>query len=134
MDFDKMPMFDLVAAEQLAKLLHETYERLAPSFGYRTRRLTAMPWEQIPENQRLLAIATATEVLSALDQDPGEQQTMLFSKQADGKVRVDFQKRLKWFVMDKEHAINFALTILQHCDVPVNITLNPPPASSSEPV
>jgi len=78
-------------------------------------------------------IATAAEVLKTIDQDAGEQQTMLVSKQGE-KIRVDFQKRLRWFAFDKDHAVNFALTVLQHCGVPVNITLNPPPANADKPV
>lgn len=32
-------------AEQLAKKFHETYEELAPQFGYKTREASAKPWE-----------------------------------------------------------------------------------------
>ena len=54
--------------ERLAHLFHETYERLAPSFGYATRNETAIPWLDIPEdnpNKRLM-IAVAAEVLKHL--------------------------------------------------------------------
>jgi hypothetical protein len=128
-----MPTVDAVAAEQLARLFHETYERLAPDFGYRTRTASAVPWPEVPTNNQLLMVATAAEVLRALDQDPGDAIAMLVSKSGE-KIRVDFQKRIKWFEFDTPHAINYALTILQHCGVPVNITLNPPAASSENPV
>jgi hypothetical protein len=36
-------------AEELARAFHEAYERLAPSFGYETRRESAVPWEHIPD-------------------------------------------------------------------------------------
>lgn len=129
-----LPVLDVVAAEELARLFHDTYIRLAPAFGWLVRLATATSWEKLPKNNRLLMIATATEVLRALDNDPGEQLAMLVSKQGDGKIRVDFQSRVKWFAIEKDHAVNFALTILQHCGVPVSITLNPPPESSGAPV
>ncbi len=51
--------------EEYAKLFHETYERLAPTFGYETRKASAVPWERVPENNRTLMIAVCTEVLNA---------------------------------------------------------------------
>lgn len=38
----------------VAKRFHETYEALAPSLGYKTRDESAVPWEQVPETNRLL--------------------------------------------------------------------------------
>jgi hypothetical protein len=55
-----------VDAETLARRFHETYERLAPAFGYTTRTETAVPWEQIPEVNRLLMIAVCQELLRDL--------------------------------------------------------------------
>jgi hypothetical protein len=52
-------------AERLARLFHETYERLAPSFGYATREASAKPWADVPEPNRSLMIAVAGEVLDA---------------------------------------------------------------------
>ena len=52
-------------AEQLAQLFHETYERLAPDYGYRTREASAKPWSEVPENNRALMIATCAQVLAA---------------------------------------------------------------------
>lgn len=46
-------------SEQLARLFHETYERLAPSFGYSTRKGTAVPWAEVPEKNKRLMIAVA---------------------------------------------------------------------------
>lgn len=51
--------------EQLAKRFHETYERLAPSFGYETRKDSAVPWENVPEKNRLLMIAVCAEIAIA---------------------------------------------------------------------
>lgn len=53
----------LPEAEQLARRFHETYERLAPEFGYATRPESAVPWEEVPEKNRLLMIAVAAELI-----------------------------------------------------------------------
>jgi hypothetical protein len=50
-------------AEALARAFHETYERLAPSFGYETRRASAVPWEDVPSANRELMIAVAGDLL-----------------------------------------------------------------------
>jgi hypothetical protein len=47
-------------------MFHEAYERLAPSFGYETRRESAKPWTEVPEQNRRLMTAVAGEVLAAL--------------------------------------------------------------------
>jgi hypothetical protein len=52
--------------EQLAKLFHGTYERLAPQFGYKTRTQSAKRWENVPEPNRSLMVAVAAEVLNTL--------------------------------------------------------------------
>lgn len=57
-----------MTSERLAHLFHETYERLAPGYGYATRSETAIPWLDIPgdnPNKRLM-IAVAGEVLKEL--------------------------------------------------------------------
>jgi hypothetical protein len=56
-----------VTPDELARLFHDTYERLAPTFGYRTREASAVPWEDVPVRPRALMTATAAEVLAALD-------------------------------------------------------------------
>lgn len=56
-------------ALQLAQLFHETYERLAPGFDYKTRRGSAKPWCKVPENNRRLMVATCRVVLAAIKTD-----------------------------------------------------------------
>jgi hypothetical protein len=51
------------SAEDVARMFHESYERLAPLFGYATRRDSAVPWDQVPEPNRSLMIAVAGNVL-----------------------------------------------------------------------
>lgn len=51
--------------EFLAKAFHEVYERLAPSFGYETRKESSRPWAKVPEKNRRLMIAVCKEVFPA---------------------------------------------------------------------
>ena len=53
--------------EQLAKQFHETYERLAPAFDYKTREASAKPWSEVPEDNKKLMIAVCNEVLQSLE-------------------------------------------------------------------
>lgn len=62
-----MPDRNSSAAEALAQRFHETYERLAPQFGYQTRRVSAVPWADVPEQNRALMIAVCAELLEAAD-------------------------------------------------------------------
>ena len=55
-----------MAPEELAKLFHETYEMLAPQFGYKTREASAKPWNEVPKNNRELMTAVAAVVLTKL--------------------------------------------------------------------
>ncbi len=48
--------------EEMAQRFHEVYERLAPDFGYETREESCTEWEDVPENNRKLMIATCEEV------------------------------------------------------------------------
>lgn len=57
---------DGVRAETLAQRFHETYERLAPSFGYETREASAKPWADVPEQNKRLMIAVCGEILALL--------------------------------------------------------------------
>jgi hypothetical protein len=50
--------------DALARRFHEAYERLAPSFGYKTREASAVPWEDVPEQNKRLMVAVAGEVLA----------------------------------------------------------------------
>ena len=52
-------------AIELAKLFHKVYEELAPDYGYVTKADSAKPWEEVPENNRELMIATCKIALTA---------------------------------------------------------------------
>lgn len=55
--------------EDLARLFHETYERLAPEHGYETRKDSRTSWEQVPETNKGLMIAVADHILDKLELD-----------------------------------------------------------------
>ncbi len=52
--------------ETLARMFHEKYERLAPEFGYKTREASAVPWDDVPEQNKALMVAVATEILDEI--------------------------------------------------------------------
>lgn len=56
--------------EDLARRFHEAYERLAPSFGYETREESAVPWDDVPEQNRALMIAVCAELLGVREEEP----------------------------------------------------------------
>lgn len=59
-------------SESIAKAFHDTYERLAPSFGYSTRKSSAVPWEEVPDNNKALMIATVREVMNSSLPEPDD--------------------------------------------------------------
>lgn len=59
-------MRDAMTPQELAQFFHETYERLAPEHRYETRVLSAVPWEEVPADNKALMIATAARVLAEL--------------------------------------------------------------------
>ena len=56
----------LESPETVAKHFHEAYERLAPDYGYKTREASAVPWEEVPEQNRNLMIAVCRELIERL--------------------------------------------------------------------
>jgi hypothetical protein len=55
--------------EKLAELFHETYERLAPAFGWKTKRGCNVPFERLPERNKALMIATCQTVLNKIKKE-----------------------------------------------------------------
>ena len=52
--------------EDIARLFHESYEELAPLYGYKTRDASAVLWESVPEGNKKLMIATVFRVRKEL--------------------------------------------------------------------
>lgn len=55
-----------LSAASIAAEFHAVYERLAPQFGYETRKESAVPWSQVPQNNRDLMTAVAREVVGPI--------------------------------------------------------------------
>ena len=53
-------------AESMARLFHETYERLAPAFGWRTKKGCNVPFDRLPQRNKALMIATCQTILNEL--------------------------------------------------------------------
>ena len=52
-----------LSAEELAQFFHEAYEMLAPNFGYKTREASAVPWEEVPKQNKDLMVAVCQRVI-----------------------------------------------------------------------
>jgi len=50
-------------SDALARKFHEAYERLAPKFGYKTRKASAVSWDDVPIKNKKLMTAVAFEIL-----------------------------------------------------------------------
>jgi hypothetical protein len=53
-------------SETVAKLFHEQYERLAPSYGWKTNPSSACAWENLPHANRELMVHVVNVVLDAI--------------------------------------------------------------------
>tara|TARA_R110000772_G_C13310282_1_gene440306 strand:+ start:36726 stop:37445 length:720 start_codon:yes stop_codon:yes gene_type:complete len=60
------------SSDALARKFHETYERLAPDFGYETRKESAVAWDDVPEKNKQLMIAVCNEIAPATSSDEHE--------------------------------------------------------------
>lgn len=49
--------------ESIARAFHEAYEALAPQHGYKTREASAVPWEDVPEDNKALMRATVARLI-----------------------------------------------------------------------
>ena len=54
---------------QLARLFHFTYERLAPAFGYKTRKASRVPFFELDQRNKALMLAVAQTVLDELQKE-----------------------------------------------------------------
>lgn len=52
-----------MTADELARLFHETYEDLAPEYGYETRPESRFPWADVPKNNKMLMTEVARVIL-----------------------------------------------------------------------
>ena len=59
-------------AEEIARAFHEVYENLAPNYNYKTREASAVPWGEVPEQNRALMIAVVAELIEQNVIEPGD--------------------------------------------------------------
>ncbi len=56
---------ELDRAHVIAKAFHEAYERLAPQYRYKTQEASAVPWEDVPQQNKMLMTAVISELLDS---------------------------------------------------------------------
>ncbi len=66
----KKPAKKLSPAQQLARLFYETYERMAPDFGYTTNKATRK-FNPASPNAKLM-VAVAQEILDSIINERGQ--------------------------------------------------------------
>lgn len=49
--------------EKLARRFHELYEELAPQHGYKTRKESAVPWDDVPAQNKALMTHVAMRII-----------------------------------------------------------------------
>lgn len=54
----------MILADRVAQAFHEAYEELAPSFGYETRAASAVPWDDVPRQNRDLMGAVCARLIA----------------------------------------------------------------------
>lgn len=59
-------------AETIARSFHIVYEALAPAHGYSTREESAVKWQNVPQVNRELMVATVQRLLDADIIRPGD--------------------------------------------------------------
>ncbi len=50
--------------EEIARAFHESYERQAPDHSYKTREARAVPWEDVPADNKALMRAVVADLLT----------------------------------------------------------------------
>jgi hypothetical protein len=54
---------NLTRAERIAKAFHDRYEQFAPHLGYETREASAVPWDDVPAENKTLMVAVVLSLL-----------------------------------------------------------------------
>lgn len=53
----------MTESEEIAREFHETYERLAPTFGWDTQGVSRVSWEELPPENSALIDAVVQDLL-----------------------------------------------------------------------
>lgn len=62
-DYEEVRLHRENMAEEIARAFHESYERLAPNHGYKTREASAVPWADVPPANKALMMAVAMDLV-----------------------------------------------------------------------
>jgi hypothetical protein len=94
-------------AERIARAFHESYERQAPAFSYKTREASAVPWGDVPEDNKCLMIAVVDDLIHAGVIQPGnfEVQERTMGVASDERLREHYdcaQRGYCWMTMRQE--------------------------------
>lgn len=119
----------MISAEAFAKRM---YDKL------RVGTLASLEWEQLDPSARARWIGHANDLIGEFlffpvkpgevpPDDKGPIALLVSHNEKNGDIRIDFGKELKWFILTKDLAIQFGITVLQHCGVPVNVQFAPAP-------
>lgn len=57
--------------ERIARAWHEAFRKLSSQYGHRPRTESDRPWSAVPENQRMLMMATVRELVAVGMIEPG---------------------------------------------------------------
>jgi hypothetical protein len=74
--------------EQLAHLFHDTYEHLAPQFGYETRKESAKRWSEVPDQNKQLMIAVCGEIMPIIVRSYAQPESVKAQDEARSQVRM----------------------------------------------
>jgi hypothetical protein len=109
----------MMTAEQLAQFFHESYERLAPQFGYKTRKESAKPWADVPEQNRKLMTAVCAEVLTQAAAQLAEKEREIerLKNKCDLMIRQDREEVWYWADDGEDHPESLACPALIKPDV-----------------
>jgi len=110
--------------EEIARQFHEAYERLAPKHGYETRKASAVPWNEVPENNRMLMMAVVEEVVlpiiaelkKQIERQLIETDTLISDLQKTGREKYDVEAKCA-SIKNVVEAVGMYMTI----DTPVEI-------------
>lgn len=75
-------------AEKIAQNFHYNYEALAPEYDYRTRKASAKPWLEVPENNRRLMVHVVSLILPGIISEAQRREREEIVKMVEGMIEI----------------------------------------------
>lgn len=117
----------------MAKRFHEHYEYLAPLYGYETRKESAVPWERVPESNRILMIAVAAKVMDDMGMPTAPPRSLIEELERENPVlrrlahdNVVLESRMSSTIEALDSAIARGQTLVSAFIVKTMLTEDPP--------